>query len=72
MKGLLSSDQVFADMSIQVNGRFRDDFLGRRLDPDAQMQVNMELFEVLHMMRAERRRGATGDGVAFLLPARHT
>jgi hypothetical protein len=36
------------------------------------MQVNMELFEVLHMMRAERRRGATGDGVAFLLPARHT
>jgi hypothetical protein len=36
------------------------------------MQVNMELFEVLHMMRAERRRGATGDGAAFLLPARHT
>ena len=51
----MSCDQVFADMSIQVNGRFRDDFLARRLDPDTRMHVNMELFEVLHMMRAERR-----------------
>ena len=68
----MSCDQVFADMSIQVNGRFRDDFLARRLDPDTRMHVNMELFEVLHMMRAERRRGAIGDGVAFLFPAGHT
>src|SRR6266704_5908750 len=32
MKGLLSSDQVIAEMGIQLHGRFRDDFLARRLD----------------------------------------
>ena len=41
-------------MGIQLNGRFRDDFLARRLDLDcARMQVNVELFDMLHMMRAE-------------------
>lgn len=54
MKGLLSSDQVIADMCIQLHGRFRDDFLARRLDLDcARMTVNAELFEVLRFIRAE-------------------
>ena len=54
MKGLLSSDQVIAEMGIQLDKRFRDDFLGRRLDLDcARMHVNAELFQVLRVMRAE-------------------
>jgi FMN phosphatase YigB (HAD superfamily) len=54
MKGLLSSDQVIAEMGIQLNGRFRDDFLARRLDLDcARMKVNVELFEVLRLIRAD-------------------
>lgn len=54
MKGLLSSDQVIVGMGIQLNGRFRDDFLARRLDLDcARMQVNVSLFEVLRVIRAE-------------------
>jgi hypothetical protein len=54
MKGLLSSDQVIAEMGIQLRGRFRDDFLARRLDLDcARMQVNAGLFEVLRVIRAE-------------------
>ena len=43
MKGLLSADEVIAGMGIQLNGRFRDDFLARCLDLDcARMQVNVE------------------------------
>ena len=54
MKGLLSSDQVMAEMGIQLRGRFRDDFLARRLDLDcARMHVNVSLFEVLRVIRAE-------------------
>jgi FMN phosphatase YigB (HAD superfamily) len=54
MTGLLSSTQVIAEMGIQLDRRFRDDFLGRRLDLDcARMHVNAELFEVLRVMRAE-------------------
>jgi FMN phosphatase YigB (HAD superfamily) len=54
MKGLLSSDQVIAEMAIQLDKRFHDDFLARRLDVDcARMRVNAELFEVLRVMRAE-------------------
>jgi hypothetical protein len=54
MKGLLSSDQVIAEMEIQLDKRFRDDFLARRLDLDcARMHVNAELFEVLRVVRAE-------------------
>ena len=54
MKGLLSSDQVIAGVGIQLNGRFREDFLARRLDLDsARMQVNVGLFEVLRVLRAE-------------------
>jgi hypothetical protein len=54
MKGLLSSDQVIAEMGIQLRGRFRKDFLARRLDLDcARMQVNVELFELLRVLRAE-------------------
>jgi FMN phosphatase YigB (HAD superfamily) len=54
MKGLLSSDQVITDMAIQLDRRFRDDFLARRLDIDcAKMAVNAELFEVLRAIRAE-------------------
>ena len=37
-----------------MHGRFRDDFLARRLDLDcARMKVNAELFEVLRLIRAE-------------------
>ena len=54
MTGLLSSDEVIAEMGIQLDGRFRDDFPGRRLDLDcARMRVNAELFDVLRAMRAE-------------------
>jgi FMN phosphatase YigB (HAD superfamily) len=54
MKGLLSSAEVIEEMGIQLRGRFRDDFLGRRLDLDcARMKVNVELFEILRVMRAE-------------------
>ena len=54
MKGLLSSRDVIAEMGIQLDKRFRDDFLARRLDIDcARMRVNADLFEVLRVMRAE-------------------
>jgi hypothetical protein len=54
MKGLLSPDQVITGMGIQLDRRFRDDFLARRLDIDcARMAVNAELFEVLRAIRAE-------------------
>jgi hypothetical protein len=54
MKGLLSSGQVIAEMGIQLRGRFMDDFLARRLDLDCgRMKVNVGLFEVLRVMRAE-------------------
>ena len=54
MTGLLSSEQVIAEMGIQLDRRFRDEFLGRRLDLDcARMRVTAELFEVLRAMRAE-------------------
>jgi hypothetical protein len=54
MKGLLSSSQVIAEMGIQLDRRFRDDYLARRLDVDcARMRVNAELFEVLRTLRTE-------------------
>lgn len=54
MKGLLSSEQVIAEMGIHLDRRFQGDFLARRLDVDcARMRVNVELFDVLRAMRAE-------------------
>jgi hypothetical protein len=54
MKGLLSSGQIIDEMGIQLDRRFRGDFLARRLDLDcARMRVNIELFELLRLMRAE-------------------
>jgi hypothetical protein len=41
-------------MGIQLDRRFREDFLARRLDVDcARMTVNAELFEVLRTLRTE-------------------
>lgn len=54
MKGLLSSDQVIAELGIQLRGRGQDDFLARRLDADlARMKVNVEVFDTLRAARAE-------------------
>lgn len=48
MKGLLTSDDVVSSMALRLDGRFRDDFLFRRLDEDVRrMQVNVELFTAL-------------------------
>jgi hypothetical protein len=53
MKGLLSSDDVIRSMDIELDGRFRDDFLTRRLYVDcAKMRVNAELFETLRKIKA--------------------
>jgi len=53
MKGVLSSDQVIATMDIRLDGRFRDDFLGRRLDLDcARMKVDADLFDALRTIKA--------------------
>jgi FMN phosphatase YigB (HAD superfamily) len=53
MKGLLSSGEVIREMGIQLRG-LRDDFLIRRLDDDCgRMKVNVELFDVLRVLRAE-------------------
>jgi hypothetical protein len=54
MKGLLSSDQVIAELGIQLRGRLQDDFLARRLAADlARMKVNIEVFDTLRTARAE-------------------
>jgi hypothetical protein len=54
MKGMLSSEQVIAAMDIQLDRRFRDDFLTRRLLVDcARMRVNVELFELLRKVKSE-------------------
>lgn len=54
MKGLLSSEQIIAEMGIQLPARFGADFLSRRLDLDcARMKVNVELFEILRVLRAK-------------------
>jgi len=48
MRGILSSEQVIANMGIWLDRRFREDFLARRLDVDcAKMRVNVELFQTL-------------------------
>lgn len=54
MKGLLSSEEVIATMGIQLDRRFRDDFLSRRLYVDcARMRVNVDLFEVLRNIKVQ-------------------
>jgi hypothetical protein len=46
MKGLLSSDQVIAELGIQLHGRGQDGFLARRLEADlARMRVNTGVFD---------------------------
>ena len=48
MKGLLSSDDIVAGMRLNLDGRYREDYLFRRLDEDVRrMQVNVELFSAL-------------------------
>jgi hypothetical protein len=54
MKGLLSSHEIIAAMSIRLDRRFRDDFLDRRLNVDcARMRVNVDLFEVLRKVKTQ-------------------
>jgi hypothetical protein len=54
MTGLLSSEQVLAELGIRLGRRFRGGFLARRLDLDcARMRVNAELVEVLRALRAQ-------------------
>src|SRR5262249_47626292 len=54
MCGILSSEQVIANMGIWLDRRFRGDFLARRLDVDcAKMRVNVELFEVLRRVKSQ-------------------
>jgi FMN phosphatase YigB (HAD superfamily) len=53
MRGILSSEEVIANMGIWLDRRFRDDFLARRLDIDcAKMRVNVELFELLRSLKS--------------------
>jgi FMN phosphatase YigB (HAD superfamily) len=48
------ASQVIEEMGIQLRGRMRDHFLVRRLDLDCQrMKVNVELFGLLRVLRAE-------------------
>lgn len=52
MKGLLSSEQIITAMDIQLDRRFRDDFLTRRLYVDcARMRINVGLFELLRSVK---------------------
>jgi hypothetical protein len=53
MKGLLSCEQIIAAMDIQLDHRFRDDFLTRRLYLDCgRMRVNVALCELLRSVKA--------------------
>lgn len=53
MKGLLSSEEIISTMDIQLDRRFRDDFLARRLYVDcAKMRVNVGLFELLRKVKS--------------------
>ncbi|MEU5948615.1 hypothetical protein ABZ793_24080 [Micromonospora sp. NPDC047465] len=53
MKGLLSSEEIIRSMNIELDGRFGDDFLTRRLYIDcAKMRVNVELFEMLRKIKS--------------------
>jgi FMN phosphatase YigB (HAD superfamily) len=53
MTGLLSCEQIVTAMDIQLDRRFRDDFLIRQLYVDcARMRVNVALFEVLRSVKA--------------------
>lgn len=52
MRGLLSCEQIITAMDIQLDRRFRADFLIRRLYVDcARMRVNVGLFEVLRSVK---------------------
>jgi hypothetical protein len=52
MKGVRSSTDIVAGMGIELDRRYRNDFLRRRLDDDCKrMRVNVELFRVLNGMR---------------------
>ncbi len=53
MKGLVSSRQVVSNMGISLDGRFREDYLVRRLNDDCvRMRVNVELLEFLRSLRS--------------------
>lgn len=52
MRGQLSSAEVISGMGIELDRRFKRDFLHRRLDADClKMRVNVELFEELRALR---------------------
>ncbi|MBV9728603.1 MAG: hypothetical protein JO309_04200 [Pseudonocardiales bacterium] len=53
MRGQLSSAEIISAMDIKLGRHYRDDFLQRRLDVDCRrMRVNVELFEILRVLRA--------------------
>lgn len=54
MKGLLSSEQIINTMDIQLDRRFRNNFLTRRLYLDCtRMRVNVALFQLLRMFKTQ-------------------
>jgi hypothetical protein len=54
MRGLLSSDEIIRLMHIDLDGRYRGDFLTRRLYTDcSRMRVNGDLFEGLRTIKSQ-------------------
>lgn len=52
MKGILSSKEVISKLGIQLDRRFRQDFLNRRLEDDCRrLKVNIDLLDVLRVAK---------------------
>jgi FMN phosphatase YigB (HAD superfamily) len=52
MKGIRSSDEIVAAMAVELPGRFKSDYLQRRLERDCRrMTINVELLSALRTVR---------------------